>query len=50
MTDRLLPEDREMEMEAEILPPDYQEWLDSLEVKKPEPEDFNSIDFNWIPF
>lgn len=40
----------ESEMDCDVLPPDYQDWLDSLEVEKPAPENFNSIEFNWIPF
>lgn len=40
----------ESEMDRDVLPKEYQDWLDSLEVQKPEPKNFNSIDFNWIPF
>ena len=43
MSDRLLPETLDvepMEMNMEILPPEYQTWLDSLPVQRPEPEYF----------
>lgn len=48
MSDRLLPEarhDEPMEMNVEILPYDYQNWLDSLPVQYPEPKDLNTPPF-----